>query len=385
MSSNVAQFPTLPFSGIVFFNPYVNSYTGAKKLTPEDLGLRSSDLPPQDLATLGSMHTCDPRLLQPFESARNRQRNACLEWGTKLMGAFAVPEDKALLCAKRLDEISAEFYAYKQEFLAEFQTTREEWITRPEFSRWTDQIRRSLHPVEYLDKQIQCGWHAFTVADVGTLPKMDGEDVPSLGASQIAVAHTVGDSALDDIAVAAAALLRDSLNDDNGNARVEVTQKILGPIRRMRDKLDGLAFADPKLVAIVRYINDVIGMLPQKGKLTGTHLAVLRGLIVALGDPRSIVETAKFARHDVVVDAADAQAMLAFSPEVEGLLPSDFTPVEDDLDGGNPLPPSGAVSTADATGEEPVQAVSSSVATPSSSVTPLPVAEPLELAVYDDL
>ena len=302
-NTSIASFGTFPFQGFVFFQPFVNSYTGSKRLTPEDLGFKSDDLPPEDLASLGSMHTCDPKKLAKFESARNAQRLACLQYGVQRMGAFAVPKARAIELATRLDEIKNEFYAYKSEFLKDFVSSREAWINKPAFARWTEVIRTRLHSVQYLDQQIQCGWSAFVAGSTAELPLREGESVSSLGAGSLDEAAGIGYAALSEIAVLAQALMRESLSSE----RTEITQKIFSPIRRMRDKLDGLSFADPRLIGVVKYINDVISALPQKGKMTGTELGAVQTLVAALGNPETILFVSKSVRQDVTITDEAAQ------------------------------------------------------------------------------
>lgn len=312
-STNPAfAFRAFPFAGYVFFTPWVTSYTGSKKLTPEDLGLNPKDLPPQDLASLGAMHTCDPKALQPFESARNAQALACLEYGTRCLGGFAVPQDKAAACAARLDEIKAEFYAYKATFMAKFVTDRDAWIKAPAFAKWTDRIRERLHTVGYIDDRINCDWEAFTI---GALTDLGGDDSnPSpLSQGALRAANAIGDSALDEIAVLAKALIRDSFHDKSGSMKSEVTQKILRPIRRMQDKILANSFADPRLKDVGNYISKVLALLPKEGKMDGDQLDSIYGLALRLADPESILAIATISNTSVELDQAAQQELIEIS------------------------------------------------------------------------
>lgn len=297
------SFRAFPFSGYVFFTPWVTGYTGSKKLTAEDIGINPKDLPPQDLASLGAMHTCDPKALQPFESARNAQALACLEFGTRCLGGFAVPQDKAAACAARLDEIKADFYAYKAQFMAKFVADRETWISSPAFAKWTDRIRERLHSVGYIDDRIHCNWEAFTI---GSLTDLGGDDSnPSpLSQGALRAANAIGDSALSEIAVLAKALIRDSFHDKSGAKKEEVTQKILRPIRRMQDKIVANSFADPRLKDVGNYISKVLALLPKDGKMTGENLNDVYGLALRLSDPDSILATAAISNTSMELDAS---------------------------------------------------------------------------------
>lgn len=305
-------FRAFPFAGYVFFNPWVTSYTGSKKLTPEDLGINPKDLPPQDLASLGAMHTCDPKALQPFESARNAQALACLEFGTRRLGGFAVPAHKADECAARLDEIKAEFYGYKATFMAKFAADRDAWIQAPAFARWTDRIRERLHSVGYIEDRIHCDWEAFTI---GSLTELGGDESnPSpLSQGALRAANSMGDGALGEIAVLAKALIRDSFHDKSGGLKSEVTQKILRPIRRMQDKIVANSFADPRLKDVGHYISKVLALLPKEGKMDGNQLDDLYGLALRLSDPESILAIATISNTSYELDAAAQQELIEIS------------------------------------------------------------------------
>ena len=55
-------------SKLVVVSLSISLWTGRKKLSPEDLGLDFSKLPPEKLATLGSKKICDPEKLAVFSA-----------------------------------------------------------------------------------------------------------------------------------------------------------------------------------------------------------------------------------------------------------------------------------------------------------------------------
>lgn len=357
----------LPFAGFVFINPWATCYTARKKITPADLGLRPQDLPPATLASLGSMHSADPKKLSVFESHRGAMRNACVEFGTRAMGGFAVPEGKAAYTAAKLDEIVESFYEAKRKFLADFEMEREAWLRRPEFAPWTDKIRARLDPIQHVDKQLQCGWEAFVIAPTTELPKAPGEAESPLAVGVHRVAAGIGDQALQEVAANAEALIRDSFHDDQGRPRSEVTQKILSPIRRMLDKLDAMSFADPRLMHVVHYGKSELAQLPVKGKMSNNDLARVYSLVQALSDPDAILKVAVFAASSSMeVSGDESQVLLDIAAPAASAPQVDSTPVEDDV---------GAVD---------VSAVVQDASAPAESLSTEPSEAPSQEVVYDD-
>lgn len=334
-SAGSVSFNTLPFDGFVYFNPWASCYTARKKITAADLGMAKEDLPPATLASLGSMHSCDPSDVQPFETFRGAMRNACVEFGTRSMGGFLVPRDKAAETAAKLDEIVAKFYDYKAVFIAKFESTREVWLQKPEFAQWTDKIRARLDPIAHVDKQLQCSWEAFVIGSTTDLPSASDDGTPSpLAAGQIKAASYIGNQALEEISLIAKTVFANSLHDKDDNKKMEVTQKILSPIRRIKDKLDALSFSDPRLSQVSRYIDSVLCLLPSEGKLSGNHLISIFNLVTSLCDPETILQFASFGSSaSAVMTSQDALQLnsIVSQPVLQPSLTDDSTIVEEDL------------------------------------------------------
>lgn len=363
MSTN--QFNHRPMAGLVFFNPWASCYTARKKLTPADLGLSATELPPATLASLGSMHSADPKDLNVFSNARSAMYAACLEFGTKCMGGFAVPAGKAIEVGQKLDDIKSDFYANKAGFLRSFSANREEWLRKPEFSQWTDKIRARLDTVEHVDGVLQCGWEAFTIGGLDELPKAEGDSQSPLAQGVVQGAVGLGDQALSEVAQLAQTTMRQSLYDDNGNKRVEVTQKILSPVRRIRDKLDALSFVNPMFTAVVNYINGQLAILPSEGKMNDKFLLVIFSLIESLSTPEGIKRMA-----DIATSSAHAGPILILPAQEQAALP--LTTASAAVDGAgadNPGAPVIQFDEEDSTSpDRPTEvAVAPAVATPSGS------------------
>lgn len=331
ITTPATTFRALPFSGFVFFNVDCTVYTARKRITPADLDLEESELPPTTLASLGSMHSADPKQLTRFESFRGAMRNACLVYGVRCLGGFAVPFDKAAEVAAKLDELVDEFYSLKATFLKDFEANREAWLTKKEFAQWTDKIRARLDTVTHVDKQLQASWQAFTLGSLQDLPKGPGEQESPLASGVVKAFLGVEDSAIKELAVMAKSLLENSVYDSNGHPRPEVTQKILSPIRKILEKADALSFAAPRLRHVVDYGRAVLCQLPLKGKLVGAFKDMVFSLAHALTDPEGIIRSAETASgSEIEISDEDSLALQALNAPAQ-VAQVDSAPVEDDL------------------------------------------------------
>jgi hypothetical protein len=331
-----AAIKSMPFDGFVFFHPIVNNYTGSKKLTAKDIGLRPDQLPPTTLAKLGQIASCDPSKLAKGETFRAAQRNLLLKKGTRVMGLFAVHADEAGQVAIELDKITSEFYDWKEtELLATFESDRDKWLSDPEFAPWVAAIKARLDPIGHIEKKIQCDWYGFTI---GTNTELSEAASSALHAGMERARNGVGDTVLEEIAVIASTTFRTSMHDDNGNKVIEVTRRILSPIKRIKEKLDALSFADPKLNQVVRYIDSVLVLLPSTGKLSSDNLNAIYSLLHVLSDPQTIQQFAFIgATASAVMTSDDAQQVLDIvTPVVQPLAQVQAGLVEFDVDVGDP-------------------------------------------------
>ncbi len=257
--------------------------------------------------------------------------SACARFGTRRMGGFLVRKDKAVEIAAELDQIKMDFYAYKASFMQKFEAQREEWLKKPEFAQWTDKIRARLDSMSYIDKQLQCDFEAFVIGSTAELPKPTDDNASPLDAGLKRAAHGIGDQILDEIAAIANTTFRTSLHDENGNKKIEVTQRILSPIRRIKEKLDVLSFSDPRLSQVSRYIDSVLCTLPKTGKMASNDLMAIYNLVNMLSDPDAIMNTLSMAAASVTMTAADAQQVLDMVAQPVVPADVDSTPVEDDF------------------------------------------------------
>ena len=78
---------------LLALNLNVNLWSARKKMALEDFG--GAELPPEDLASLGSKRIADPNSLKVFSTLKARAFNYLDRHGIRFMSGWAIPEDKA--------------------------------------------------------------------------------------------------------------------------------------------------------------------------------------------------------------------------------------------------------------------------------------------------
>jgi len=257
---------------VVLVKVEANIYGARKKLKKEDLVLADgSKLPPEDLASLGSKRLLDPDKLTVFNRLKKEAERNCLRVGTRFLGGFAVPVESAASIAAELERIALDFAAAKAEFIAGYDAAVTDWVVRhPEFAGI---IEQAVDSVEFVSTRLSFD---FLVVSVGLPDSLPPADVARLE-SKIG---SLSEQMFHEIAVDANLLVEQSLL-----GKEQVTRNALRPIRRMRDKLDGLGFLDHRVAPVVSTIDDLLARIPTKGAIEGSILQEILATAMLLSDP----------------------------------------------------------------------------------------------------
>ena len=257
---------------VVLVKVEANIYGARKKLKKEDLVLADgSKLPPEDLASLGSKRLLDPDQLTVFNRLKKEAERICLRVGTRFLGGFIIPSDSASSITEELDRIGEDFAKAKTDFLAGYDSAVNDWLVKhPEFASI---IEKAVDSVEFVSTRLSFDYLVLAVAMPETLPEKDIERLESkIGSLSEQMFH--------EIAVEANHLIEQSLLGKD-----QVTRSALRPIKRIRDKLDGLGFLDYRVAPVVTTIDDLLARIPDRGAIEGSLLQEILACAMLLADP----------------------------------------------------------------------------------------------------
>lgn len=257
---------------VVLVKVEANIYGARKKLKKEDLVLADgSKLPPEDLASLGSKRLLDPEQLTVFNRLKKEAERICLRVGTRFLGGFAIPTEAAAGITTELERIARDFAVAKTGFLAGYDAAVTDWVVRhPEFASI---IEQAVDSVEFVSTRLSFDYWIVTIGLPEALPP---EDVVRLETK----IGSMSEQMFYEISVAAHQFIEQSLLGKD-----QVTRNVLRPIRRMRDKLDGLGFLDYRVAPVVDTIDDLLARIPDKGAIAGSILQEILATALLLADP----------------------------------------------------------------------------------------------------
>lgn len=336
---------------LVFVNIDITNWSGKKTLTPEDLGLDRSQLPPETLVSLGDKQLIDPEALKTFGSIRSAARRRCLAVGTRFLGGYAVPAAKAPALLAELDALDQRYQAARAAFLAGYDGQLAAW-TRQQPLEWQKLIQDALVPAEYVGGRLSFAVQAVRVA------APDPKGVTHDGLHQ--ALSGLGDQVFHEVGQ----LARDTL-ERSFQGKTAVTRRALSPLASIRDKLDGLAFLDRRFRAVVGEIDRLVAQVPAQGPIANGVLAALTQFFSLAAQPDGLRTW-----------AANASVWQA-PQEFLGLLDPPAAPPASIEDTGIPAPDPVSASTVDADAPASIEDTESDPPTPAPVPTVDAAADPL--------
>ena len=184
METAILNTPIQILDNILALNLNISLWSARKKLTVEDFG--GVELPPDDLASLGSKKICDPVRINVFTKLKARAVNLLDKHGVRFLSGWAIPEDKAGEIIQGLCEIRDEFLMEKQSFLNDYDTAIAAWIQK--HPSWASIIENSTVSREYVDLRMGFHWQLYRVfpaagleSDIAMTESGLHEEVENLG------------------------------------------------------------------------------------------------------------------------------------------------------------------------------------------------------------
>ena len=261
---------------LLALNLNVSLWSARRKMSQEDLG--GAELPPEDLASLGSKRIADPENLKVFGTLKARAFNYLDRHGVRFMSGWAIPEEKAGEIVQELLNIRAEFQKEKEAFLADYDQNVQAWIEK--HHQWGEIIRNSLVGPDYVRARMDFRWQLYKVAPL----EQHTDNTAVLEAGLAEEVQGLGGTLFDEVAKSADDIWRRVYH-----GKTEVTHKALSPLRTLHTKLTGLSFVEPHVAPVADIVQAALLRMPKKGNITGTDLLLLQGLVCLLKDSVALV------------------------------------------------------------------------------------------------
>ena len=249
-------------------------WTGRRRLRGEDLGTLADELPPEELASMGSLKLCDPAELRELANIKRRAERACERRAVRFLGGYATDEKHIDNLVATLDELKAEFDNAASRIVTNLEKSVDAWVEgHPE---WAEAIRRQPPDAKRIGAQLRFDHQVYRIgpaADDGA-PTNDG---------LVRAASGLKGQLYSEIAAQARTTLKRSFE-----GKGSVGQRALRSIKPMAEKLDALSYLDGQIRPVLDNVRRVRDALPKTGEVAGQDLVQVIGLLNFLGDENQL-------------------------------------------------------------------------------------------------
>jgi hypothetical protein len=282
---------------LVCVNLDIHIFYGRRQLKLEDLkGVRQKQVPPKELASLGSKRICDGDEIQRFLTVKRRAERACDQVAMRFLGAYACAESKIADLRTKLDEYVAEFEALKRSFIDRYDEIVATW--KEKNPQWKALIEASQVPKDVIQHRLGFDYQVFRVAEVA---EAFGTDDGTLVGGLSRAANSLSEQLF-----AETAELARECYEESFVGRDRVSQRSMRPIHAMIEKLDSLSFIDERIGPVVRRIRKSIAVLPSEGWLVGNDLNAVQWLLSLMSDAKKLQAYGAAVLDGRTDDVADA-------------------------------------------------------------------------------
>lgn len=258
---------------VIVVAPVIRIWSGQVTLRRNEDLCGASGLPPKGLVSDGAKRIIDPSGLTKLESQRRSVNRDLAVLGIRSpMGYILTPDQEDVMHAS-LAGRKAAFETYRDELVQNYDQLCAAWEAKhPGFEQL---LRRNRPPVEDIAKAIDFDYALYKVAPV------DSEK----GKSQFeAIAKATASALINDVASSAASILKDSFK-----GRERITQRTVGVVRALVQKLRSFVMFDPRIVPTANALESILDSLPKTGPLDATQTLILGAMLRSISDPDQVV------------------------------------------------------------------------------------------------
>lgn len=299
----MSNIQTINLDAIEIFRISGSLWGGEAALKPEDLdpAVRAA-LPPKELASLGRKAIYPKESLKSLRSVRYRAYMGLRRLGVSIFGgdAYALDPAKSGEAVAMLSAVKADFEAVKADFLGGFQIRFDDWIAGVD-PKWQGVIRSALPSVDEVAGKVSFGWQQFRLASPSA-PAAPGDTLQEEVAG-------LGNAAFDQIAD----LARIAWNKQNGGWKsAGGWRAVPDALKMLIEKARNCSLFDPRLGALATAL-ETAAAPACKPKPDAVDLCILKGLMLAIQDPKQIKELC--GQQNIYAEACSIGAAAGFMPE----------------------------------------------------------------------
>lgn len=277
----------------------VSMWSGRAKMSREDL--KDPDaVPPDALASLGSLKLIDPDRLKIFNALKRRALRLLESHGVTFLSGYVVGEAMIGELDGDLRNIKAEYEDNVYKLVADYEDQCEEWLQAN--SQWAHIIRPRLPSAADIQRKFNFDWTLFKVQPAGSANHHGNNALDS-------AKDALGNTAVDEVSKMLGDCARNLLKTD----RTQYSNNAFNAVDKAIGKCDELAFINPELGVLSSFLKEM-----KQSVLSGAVSADnFRVIFSAVASPASIRQVIELRKADLDIGSMAWALQPSTQPQVE--------------------------------------------------------------------
>jgi hypothetical protein len=261
--SSTSSIAVLEKTACVLLN--VSLWTGRRRLRAQDLGEAAQKLPPDDLASLGSLKLCNPKRLGEIASIKRAAERECKRKCAAFLGGYATDIDNLSGLVTKLQALQTRFNKEATDFANDLQAEIDRWTAL--HPQWKAIIEDKVPDAANVRGRFEFKFQAFRVGAASADP------LDPVNAGLEDAANGLSGQLFAEIEAEAREAWKSSYEGKDC-----VGQKALRPLKAILSKLEALRYLDARCQPVIDQFTKVLGSLPKHGPIADPHLSAVIGL-----------------------------------------------------------------------------------------------------------
>ena len=278
----------------------VSMWSGRAKMSREDL--KDPDaVPPDALASLGSLKLIDPDRLKIFNALKRRALRLLESHGVTFLSGYVVAEDKVDYLDTELAKIKCEYDTSVVDLVNDYADQCEEWLQKN--AQWAHILRPRLPSSGDITQKFSFDWILFKVKPVTS-------NLARCGTQHLENAKSeLGNTAVDEVSKMLGDCARNLLKTD----RTQYSNNAFNAVDKAIGKCDELAFINPELGVLSSFLKEM-----KQSVLSGAVSADnFRVIFSAVASPASIRQVIELRKADLDIGSMAWALQPSQQPQIE--------------------------------------------------------------------
>lgn len=247
-----------------------------------------SNLPPEELATLGSKKLFDTTLLKPFNGIKSSAFSYCNKYGVRFLSGWLIDNSYLQELVGKLADLRVRWDGALQDFLANYQAECQNWLRQN--AKWQNILANSMPRESEIAKRFNFGWQTFGVVPAPT--------------------NVIGDQTQEELGIVPSRAIEKLAREIKDTLPVYAPGKPFrtAPLRKLVDMCRTLSFTSPE----VGKLEEVLSQLASTNSLDITQI-----MLDKLSDPKELAAICQPSKNacQIVDDVWTASRVQAVQPE----------------------------------------------------------------------